>query len=103
MLIEAFNTWRNYGRALIPILQGNASIEEQREAHAVATQRFGAKAISWWPYGVIGQWDIVNTPVDIDTTSTDPTEAPPPGTQFGEETIILPGEAGYRSIRQPVL
>jgi murein DD-endopeptidase MepM/ murein hydrolase activator NlpD len=98
VLEESYRTWGGYGRPLIPILQGAAPVDEQREAQAVATQRFGAKAISWWRYGVIGDWTAVNTPIGLDdSVPTDPTETPPPNTQYGKETIIFPGKSGYRS------
>lgn len=98
VLEEAYQTWGNYGRPLYPIMQGAAPVEEQREAQSVATLRFGAKGISWWRYGVVGEWSAVNTPITVETTApTDPTETPPPNTQYGKETIIFPGKSGYRS------
>ena len=97
VLEEAYRVWGGYGRPLIPILQGDAAVEDQREAHAIATQRFRAKALSWWRYGVIDRWDAVNTPIDLgSSTPTDPTEQAPPGTQYGAEQIIFPGRSGHR-------
>lgn len=97
VLEETYRVWGDYGRPIIPILQGDATIEEQAEAHAIATQRYGAKAVSWWRYGVIGRWQSVNMPVVINTTPTTPIDQPAPGTQYGLEQIIKPGEAGFRS------
>jgi hypothetical protein len=97
VLEEAYRVWGGFGRPLIPILQGDADVADQREAHATVTQRFGAKAVSWWRYGVIDRWDAVNTPVNISTTPpTTPTEAPPPGTTYGKEQVIFPGQTGHR-------
>lgn len=97
---ETYRTWGNYGRPIIPILQGDAPVSEQQEARSIAINRFGAKAVSWWRYGVISHWSAVNAPISIDTdTPVDPVEQPPPGTQFGREVLILPGpnREGYRS------
>jgi murein DD-endopeptidase MepM/ murein hydrolase activator NlpD len=98
VLEEAYQVWGNYGRPIIPILQGDAPVHEQTEAISVATQRFRARAVSWWRYGVISQWTAVNSTIKVDAPPpTDPVEEPPPGTQFGKEVIIFPGKEGYRS------
>ena len=95
---EAYRVWGNYGRAIIPILQGDAPVQEQQEAAAIATQVYRAKGLSWWRYGVIGIWDAVNTPIVIDSPPTDnPVEQPPPGTRYGNEQIIFAGQNGYNS------
>ena len=95
---DAYTVWGTYGRPIIPILQADASVDEQREAHQIVTTRFRAKGVSWWRYGVVSQWDGINTAVNItDPPPTDPTELPPPGTQFGSEVTIFAGGAGHRS------
>lgn len=98
VLEEAYRVWGDYGLPIIPILQGDATVEEQREAHSIATRRFWATGVSWWRYGVIAQWGSVNLPIDTEVERpTDPTEKPPPGTQYGRTVIIFAGQDGYRS------
>ncbi len=95
---EVYRTWGEYGRPIIPALQGDAPTYEQQEALQLISQRFGAQGVSWWRYGVIPHWSAINRPLEtITPPSTEPAEQPPPGTQFGEETIIFSGGAGYRS------
>lgn len=95
---EVYRVWSGYRRPIIPALQGDAPPEEQFEATAMVTQRFGAKGVSWWRYGVISEWSAIDTPLVINTPPpTNPVEKPPPGTRFGEEVLIFPGEPGFRS------
>lgn len=95
---EVYRVWGDYGRPIVPVLQGDATYTEQQEALAILSQRFGAKGASWWRYGVISQWTAVNTPIVVNSPSpTQPIEPPPPGTQFGTEVIIFPGQDGFRS------
>jgi murein DD-endopeptidase MepM/ murein hydrolase activator NlpD len=102
VLDETYRVWGGYGLPIIPILQGDAALSEQQEALNIATKRYAAKAVSWWRYGVIPQWNAVNTPIVVSapptpTTPTNPTERPPAGTQFGIEIMIKPGQTGFRS------
>ncbi len=95
---EVYRVWGGYGRPIIPALQGDAPTAEQLEANALVTQRFLSKGISWWRYGVIGQWEGVNSPITVNSGApTTPTEQPPPGTQFGKEVVIFAGKQGFRS------
>lgn len=94
-LREVYETWGTYGRPVIPVLQGDAPLVDQQAAHALATGRHGAQGLSWWRYGVIAQYNAVNTPVVI----TDP-GAPPieDGSEnFTDEVVITPESAGFRS------
>jgi len=98
VLEEVYRVWGDYGRPIIPALQGDAPVSEQLEANSLATKRFLSKGISWWRYGVISRWTGVNTPVTVrDFSPTDPTEQPPPGTQFGKEVIVFAKQDGFRS------
>lgn len=95
VLAETYRVWGSYGRPIIPILQGDAEVVDQETAITLATQRHGAKALSWWRYGVIPRWQAVNTPIVV-TAPTTPTP-PTPTDQFADEVIIRPGGAGFRS------
>lgn len=95
VLEETYRVWGNYGRPIIPILQGDAEVVDQETGVTLATQRYGAKALSWWRYGVIPQWQAVNMPIVV-TAPTTPTP-PAPTDQFADEVIIRPGGAGFRS------
>jgi murein DD-endopeptidase MepM/ murein hydrolase activator NlpD len=105
-LQETYQIWGGFGKPIIPILQGDAPLIEQQEAHMIATQQFKAKGLSWWRYGDTPQWAAVNTPIPGVTTSppdtgggitTDLTNTPPQGTAFAEEKVIFFGAAGHRS------
>lgn len=88
------DTWGGFGKPIIPALQGDAPISEQEVAHTLATQRHGFAGLSWWRYGTISQYNIVNRPVNVVTTPTTPTE---PTDHFAEEILIVPNGPGFRS------
>jgi murein DD-endopeptidase MepM/ murein hydrolase activator NlpD len=62
---EAFRTWRNYGRPMYPILQGNANPADMERARQRSIEKQLATGVSWWRLGVIGdsQWPAINVPV----------------------------------------
>ena len=97
VLDETYRVWGDYGKPIIPILQGVGTVLEQQEALQLATSIYGAKAVSWWRYGVIGRWDAVNTTIVIDSTdgTTEPGEQPQE-TQYGQEIVIYAGGNGHR-------
>ncbi|PJF40704.1 MAG: hypothetical protein D6737_19750 [Chloroflexi bacterium] len=105
VLRETYDTWGNYGRPIIPILQGDAQRSDMETAHTLATQRHGARAVSWWRLGVIGpvEWVAVNRPVtfeapDPEPPDTPPTPAPPPqppGNQYSDVLIVRPEDSGF--------
>lgn len=92
---EMYESWRGYGKPIIPALQGNALLNDQLEAHTLITQRHGAQGLSWWRYGVISQWKAVNSTIQISTSPADPIDEPTDN--FTDEVIILPNKAGFRS------
>ncbi|MGB7337500.1 MAG: peptidoglycan DD-metalloendopeptidase family protein [Phototrophicaceae bacterium] len=93
-LQQTYDTWGGYGRPIIPALQGDAALVDQRTAHTLSTQRHGATGVSWWRYGVISQYEAVNTPIVI----TDPGEAPDNASDnFADEVVIEPKSADFRS------
>jgi len=107
-LKETYEVWGGFGKPIIPILQGDAALLDQQEAHMLATKQYKAKGLSWWRYGDTAQWTAVNTPVpaaSVDTggggntggISTDLTNTPPQGTAFAEEKVVFFGQPGHRS------
>lgn len=98
-LQEVQAVWGTYGKSIIPALQGAAPVGEQREAQSISTERYKWKGVSWWRYGVIAEWSAINTPVVVsdDNTTDTPSEQPPPGTAYGEEVLVFPGQTGHRS------
>ncbi len=96
---EVYAVWGNYGRPIIPALQGIAPIPEQRQAISIVTDQYKSKSISWWRHGVISQWAAINTPVSVGTAPapTQPSEEPPPGTAYADEQIIFAGGQGFRA------
>ena len=94
-LQSVYDTWGGYGKPIIPVLQGNADVQEQSEAHTLATQKHGAKGLSWWRYGVISQWTAVNTKIEL---TDSPAEAPVENIEnFTDEVVIKPNAGGFRS------
>jgi murein DD-endopeptidase MepM/ murein hydrolase activator NlpD len=93
-LKQTYDTWGSYGRPIIPALQGDAPLIDQEAALTLATQRHGARGISWWRYGVIAQFGAVNTPVVI----TDPSKPiNQPTDNFADEVLVVPKGQGFRS------
>ena len=101
-LQETYEVWGGYGKPLYPILQGSATVQEQKDAVSLATTQYNAKGLSWWRYGTIGQYDAVNLTLpamddDAPTVPTDPDDdEAPPGTAFGHEVVILPDDKAFR-------
>ena len=94
-LQSVYDVWAGYGKPIIPVLQGDAVLQEQVEAHTLATQKHGAKGISWWRYGVISQWTAVNTKVEL---TDSPADAPLGNIEnFTDEVVIKPSGDGFRS------
>jgi murein DD-endopeptidase MepM/ murein hydrolase activator NlpD len=93
-LQQTYDTWGGYGRPVIPALQGDAPVSDQKTAHTLATQRHGAGGLSWWRYGVVSQFDAVNLPVEI----KNPGEATnQPSDNFTDEVLVIPKSNGFRS------
>lgn len=92
-LAETYRVWGNYGRPIIPILQGDAAAVDMRTAVNLSVQRHAARGLSWWRLGVIGpvEWTAVNQPIQPGTPPTDPSQPP----QYGEEIVVKPGDAGF--------
>lgn len=95
VLAETYRVWGGYGRPIIPILQGDAEVIDQKQALNLALNRHNAPGVSWWRYGVIAQWQAVNTP--IVTSPQPPDTQPQPTDQYTDEQVIVPGGPGFRS------
>jgi murein DD-endopeptidase MepM/ murein hydrolase activator NlpD len=98
VLAETYQIWGNYGRPIIPILQGDADPKEMNAAITLATQRHGARGLSWWRLGVIGptQWKAINQPVRPGQPVPPPVE-PAPGNPYGQEQVVRPRDRGFSS------
>jgi murein DD-endopeptidase MepM/ murein hydrolase activator NlpD/uncharacterized protein YraI len=94
-LKQAYETWGNYGRPVIPALQGDALLVDQQAAQVLATQRHAAQGLSWWRYGVISQFGAVNTPINITTPISNPPSEPTDN--FTDEVLVIPRGRGFRS------
>jgi murein DD-endopeptidase MepM/ murein hydrolase activator NlpD len=93
-LQSAYDVWKGFGRPIIPALQGDGALIDQKTAQTLATQRHGAMGVSWWRYGVISQYEAVNTTITLvppDKPITNPTD------NFTDEVIIVPKGTGFRS------
>ncbi|GAB4510374.1 MAG: hypothetical protein OHK0046_07080 [Anaerolineae bacterium] len=99
VVAEMYSVWGGYGKPIIPALQGVAPVEEQKQALASVVNRYGSKGVSWWRYGVISQWEGINTSIVVgDNPPSDPgDDVPPEGTVYADEKIIFVGKAGFRS------
>lgn len=100
-LEETYRVWGGYGKPIIPVLQADqATVQEQRDAVILSTTQYGARGVSWWRYGVVAQWDIINTPLSVGgvTPPSQPGDTPlPPNTSIGKELVIFNGQTGFRS------
>lgn len=94
-LLQMINTWGTYGRPILPILQGDAPVQEQLTAQTLATQRFGFAGVSYWRYGVIGQFDAIRTPIEI-RPDDDGGEDDDGGQVYEDEVIVYPDGDGFR-------
>lgn len=87
---EAFNTWRNYGRPLYAILQGNAAPTDMEQARQRSIEIYGSQGVTWWRHGVIGaaSWPVINVPMIAHQPGGDS------GT-FGRITIVTPEDQRF--------
>lgn len=95
-LAQTFEVWGNYGRPIIPALQGDANPVDIRAAHTLATQKYGVRGVSWWRFGVLGpsEFTALNQPIIPGTTPPVPS-APPVDDQYVDEQIVRPGDGGF--------
>lgn len=97
VLAEGFNTWKDYGLPVFPVLPGSAPVNEMNAGRELSVSQYHATGISWWRLGVIGpvQWPAINHPISGDGNGEEP---PPPGQgRYGIEVIVNPDNARYRN------
>jgi len=90
VLQEAFDTWKDYGLPLFPVMPGSAPRDEIVAGSDFVRNRFKVSGMSWWRLGVIGpvEFPVINTSMEVD--GTQPTEPPPQGGRYGIEVIVTP-------------
>lgn len=102
-LIQMYETWLQYGLPIVPILQVTAPLNEIREAHALATARYGAKGLSWWRYGVGTSAELNALSIPIPDSDVEVPPFPPddggggedPGDTLVEEILITPDDSRF--------
>jgi hypothetical protein len=101
-LQSAYATWSNYGRPIIPVLQGyNVSQSSMDSARKLAVRTYNATGISWYTFGAIGPtgFPAVNVSIaDADKTTTgEGDQAPVEFTgRYGTEIVVTPDSPAYR-------
>jgi hypothetical protein len=101
-LRQMYDAWLPYGLPIVPILQADAPTSEIREAHSLATVKYGAKSVSWWRYGVASSVEMnalsISIPDENGQVTTPPTNSAPPGnggTDFVDEILITPSDSQF--------
>jgi murein DD-endopeptidase MepM/ murein hydrolase activator NlpD len=96
VLKEGFDTWKNYGLPLFPVLPGGAPRDEMDAARKRVVKTHNATGISWWRFGVIGpvEFPVINHPIEDVGNG----EEPPPSGQgrYGIEVVVNPDSPRYR-------
>lgn len=92
VLKETFEIWGSYGKPIIPVLDADAEPIDMGTAVTLATQRHGARGVSWWRLGTISPagWKAINQPLNVTTP------IPLPDLN-GQELVIRPGDPGFAS------
>ncbi|MBN1681644.1 MAG: peptidoglycan DD-metalloendopeptidase family protein, partial [Anaerolineae bacterium] len=95
VLDEGFETWRDYGLPLFPVLPGSAPRDEISAGRNYAITKHGAAGISWWRFGVIGpvEFPAINQPMTV-TDGGDDTPVESKG-RYGIEVIVNPDKPQY--------
>jgi murein DD-endopeptidase MepM/ murein hydrolase activator NlpD len=95
VLDEGFNTWRDYGLPLFPVLPGSAPRDEISAGRQYAISQYRVDGISWWRFGVIGpiEFPAINQPM---TPGGGNGEPPPVQGRYGIEIVVTPDKPQYR-------
>ncbi|MBN1202670.1 MAG: peptidoglycan DD-metalloendopeptidase family protein [Anaerolineae bacterium] len=95
VLKEGFDTWKDYGLPVFPVLPGSAERGDMNVARVLSVKTYKATGISWWRFGVIGpvQFPAINHPVVPDDGDD---EDPVVQGRYGIEVVVTPDDARYR-------
>lgn len=98
VLDEGFNTWKNYGLPVFPVLPGSAPRAEMDQGRQYVIDTHKAAGISWWRFGVIGpvEFPAINHPVTPDDGDGNGDEQPGPG-RYGIEVVVTPDSPRFRN------
>jgi murein DD-endopeptidase MepM/ murein hydrolase activator NlpD len=99
-LQQMYDTWLGYGLPIVPILQADAPTNEIREAHSLATAKYGSPGLSWWRYGVASTAEMSALNLRIPDSPVTPTDPPDPGTPINnpelvDEILITPADSQF--------
>jgi hypothetical protein len=93
---EGFDTWKDYGLPLFPVLPGSAPRGEIIAGRKYAVSQHHVAGISWWRMGVIGpiEFPAINAPI---VPSGEGDGGQPPSTQgrYGIEVVVTPDKPQY--------
>jgi murein DD-endopeptidase MepM/ murein hydrolase activator NlpD len=97
VLDEGFDTWKDFGLPLFPVLPGSAPRDEIIAGREYAVNQHKAAGISWWRLGVIGpiEFPAINAPVEPGSDGDG--GSPPPSSQgrYGIEIVVTPDKPQY--------
>ncbi len=93
-LAEAYRVWGNYGKPIIPILQGDSPAEEITTAGTLSVNRHGARGVSFWRLGVMTTAQLRAASESLSST---PTQPAPPTIVYGETQVVRPTDSGFIS------
>ncbi len=96
VLDEGWDTWKDYGLPLFPVLPGNAPRDEMNAARVYAVSTLKAAGLSWWRFGIIGPIEFPSINHAVSDTSTTPTQPPTGQGRYGIEVVITPDSPSYR-------
>ncbi|MCC6615672.1 MAG: peptidoglycan DD-metalloendopeptidase family protein [Anaerolineae bacterium] len=94
-LAETYQVWGNYGRPIVPILQGDADAGEITEAGTLSANRHGALGLSFWRLGVMNSAQLraasnaLGSRPDVDPSV--------PTIIYGETQMVRPSDSGFTS------
>jgi murein DD-endopeptidase MepM/ murein hydrolase activator NlpD len=96
VLDEGFNTWKDYGLPLFPVLPGSAPRDEIIAGRKYAVDKHDAAGISWWRLGVIGpiEFPAINAPI-VPSGDGDGGQPPTPQGRYGIEIVVTPDKPQY--------
>jgi murein DD-endopeptidase MepM/ murein hydrolase activator NlpD len=94
-LAETYEVWGNYGRAIVPILQGDAEAPDITTAATLSTSRHNARGLSFWRLGVMNSIQLRAASNALGSRPETP--PPPPTVEYGEAQVVRPNDSGFSS------